>query len=1089
MDASDPPAGGQVGAERKLVTVVVCEVVEPTAAAGQGDLEDRDQLLGGALTAVQAEVARHGGLVAEVIGDVVVAVFGVPRTRDDDAERAVLAALAARARLATSSLGNWRVRTAVATGEALVRLGEPAGAGGRGISGEVVAAAMAVKDAAPHGTVLVTAATLQATQRAVSYAPARLLRLTGASEPVPVWDALAPRPRSGRAPPLVLGAELVGRDGELAVLLDRYQRIRTGGGPQLVTLVGSAGIGKSRLLAELGRRVVGESAPPAWRTGRAQPTVDGGTFGALVEIAKAEAGILDGDPVGTAKRKLADAIAQVLEGPTAGWVTRQLRPLVGASAGAAAASGRGVERGADVEAAWRWLLRGLAGRQPLVLAVEDLHWADQLLLDVLDSVVDPALVGSIPLLVVVTCRPELLDRRPGWDRQHPNRTTVRLGPLPIVDTTRLLHALLAHHKVAAAIQPDLLARVGGNPLFAEEYARLLRDRHGRAGSLPVPATVHGVIAARLDALAPEDKAVLANAAVLGLVGWVGGIAAVGGHDPADLDGWLELNRRLGELERRELLRWVAGSRVAGEVEVAFRHVLVRDVAYAQLPRAVRADRHRRAAAWLEQLAPDRTSDRAELLAYHYTQALTYAQAAGQPTGELVDRARFALREAGDHATALGTEVTAARYYTQALELWPEEDPEQPGLELRAGRARCFGEGAGEELLIRARDGLLAAGARERAAEAEALLGRLAYVHGRPRSVHIERALALVADAPPSRSKLAVLNGSMLHLMVADRHTEALGVAHQALVMAGMLGARDVEAVALGIIGAARINQGDPGGLADVERCVALIEEVGSSNVIGWHHNLAYARLILGDLRGSFAATQAALHAAERYGAAHDLRWIERARMAEHYWTGRWDQALQIAETVVADAAGGTREYLECECRIWRGRIRLAKGEVDAALQDATRALELARESGDAQNLDPALGFAARALLTAGRVTEAGELLEELLTSLADRALNPHLGVDLAVDLAKLGHPASELDAVPPSPWQEAARAFVAGHPARAAALYAEIGSRPDEAYARLQAARSLIAGGHAAEANAELAIARTFYREVGANAYLAVAEA
>jgi class 3 adenylate cyclase len=186
MDASDPPVGEQVGAERKLVTVVVCEVGEPTAAAGQGDLEDRDQLLAGALTAVQAEVARHGGLVAEVIGDVVVAVFGVPRTRDDDAERAVLAALAARARLATSSLGTRRVRAAVATGEALVSLGEPAVAGGWGISGEVVAAAFAVRDAAPPGAVLVTAATLQATQRAVSYAPARLLRVAGATEPVAV---------------------------------------------------------------------------------------------------------------------------------------------------------------------------------------------------------------------------------------------------------------------------------------------------------------------------------------------------------------------------------------------------------------------------------------------------------------------------------------------------------------------------------------------------------------------------------------------------------------------------------------------------------------------------------------------------------------------------------------------------------------------------------------------------------------------------------------------------------------------------------------------------------------------------------------
>ena len=336
-----------------------------------------------------------------------------------------------------------------------------------------------------------------------------------------------------------------------------------------------------------------------------QPTVSMGAFGALVEVAKAEAGILDGDQAATAARKLSDAIAQVLEGPTAGWVTRQLRPLVGALA--ATTSGRDVERGEDLGAAWRWWLRALADRQPLVLAIEDLHWADPLLLDVLDSVVDPALVGTIPLLVVVTARPELLDRRPGWDSPQPNRTTVQLSPLPTVDTRRLIHALLAHHDIAAANEPDLLARVAGNPLFAEEYARLLRDRHGQATTLPTPATVQAVIASRLDALPPKAKTVLADAAVLGQVAWVGAIAAVGGINPDDLDPWLELHRMLEELERRELLRRVAGSRVAGEVEVAFRHVLVRDVAYAQLPRAARAERHRRAAAWLEQLAPDRTA--------------------------------------------------------------------------------------------------------------------------------------------------------------------------------------------------------------------------------------------------------------------------------------------------------------------------------------------------------------------------------------------------------------------------------------------------------------------------------------------------
>jgi tetratricopeptide (TPR) repeat protein len=523
--------------------------------------------------------------------------------------------------------------------------------------------------------------------------------------------------------------------------------------------------------------------------------------------------------------------------------------------------------------------------------------------------------------------------------------------------------------------------------------------------------------------------------------------------------------------------------VAGEVEVAFRHVLVHDVAYARLPRAARVDRHWRAAGWLEGLARDRTAERAELLAHHYTQALTHAKAAGSATAELVERARFALRDAGDHAATLGAHATAARYYTQALELWPADDPERPELELRAGEARCLADGSGEELLLRARDGLLASGDQERAAEAEVLLGQLAYAHahGRERAAHVDRALALVAERPPSRSKATVLRGCSWHLMVADRHAEALPVAREALAMARTLGLGHLEADALGIIGAARINLGDPGGLADLRRCVALCEELGSSLAVSWHLNLAFSLSLLGDLHGSAAALAAARPTAERLGSARGFRWLELEQVADHYWSGRWDEAAVIADTVTA---GGARHLLEGECRIWRGRISLARGDVDGALQDSVCALELARESGDRQDLDPALAFGARTLLTANRTTEAAQLIDELLGNLGGRPLKPDLGVDLAVDLLALGHDAKALDSVLPSRWLEAARAFVAGQSRQAADIYASIGSRPDEAYARLEAARQLLAAGHALEANTELAIALAFYREVRATTHL-----
>jgi class 3 adenylate cyclase len=1088
MDVSDSSDASPAIPERKLVAVLACELNTPTASSAEHALDRHDQQVPDSPSRVEAEVARHGGMVVEVVGGMLVAVFGIPRIHEDDAERAVRTALAVRAALASADVNEARqLRAGIASGEAVIRPRKSSAGRRWEVAGEVVAAAMAVMTAAPLGAVLVTAATLRATERAISYAPAQLVRLPGAAEPVAVWQALAPRPRSGRAPSPVLGVGLVGREGELAVLLDRYQRVGQSGKPHLVVLVGAAGVGKSRLLAELGQRVTGEPEPPVWRAGRAQPHVHGGTFGALVELVKAEAGILENDQATIAERKLTDAVARVIASPPAAWVTQQLRPRVGVTERAATETLREVER-QDVVAAWQWFLRALADQGPLVLAVEDLHWADQLLLDVLEGLVDPALTRPLPLLVVATARPELLDRHPTWARDQPNRTTVMLGPLAMVDTARLLQALLTQHEVAAAVGSDLLARVGGNPLFAEEYARLLRDRREDSAPLPIPATIQAVVAARLDGLPPAQRAVLADAAVLGQVAWVGAIAALGGEDPNDLDAWLKLNRHLAELERREFLGRVAGSRIAGEVEVAFRHVLVRDVAYGQLPRAARAERHQRAAAWLEQLAPDRVTDRAELLAHHYTQALTFARAAGSPTAELVDRARFALRAAGDHAATLGTEVLAARYYTEALALWPADDYERPDLEFRAGESHCLGEGAGEDLLIRARDGLLAQGNRERAAEAEVRLGQLAYHHGDDRSPYMERALALVADAPASHSKAAVLAGCTMDLLAADRFAEALEVARETLAMAKALRNNEVETAALGAIGAARASVGDPGGLADLERCIAIYQEQGSPASIAWQNNLGYTLAILGDLRSSFLVRQSAAEVAQRYGTARALRWLELERTAEHYWNGQWDQATAVVDSLTAAASSGATHYLESNCRIWHGRILLARGRLHDAFEESQRALNLARSSNDRQQLDPALAFGARMLLTTGRGAQADQLIHELLEQLPGRLLNPDLGIDLPLCLVELDHSVEALEGLLSSRWLQAAHAFVTGDKRQAAAIYAAIGSRPDEAYAHLQAARQLMATDQAMEASTELALALAFYRQVRARAYLADAE-
>jgi class 3 adenylate cyclase/tetratricopeptide (TPR) repeat protein len=1075
-----PDAPG--GAERKLVTVLLIDVDEVREGFADLDPEDAGRLLSGPLALVRAEVEAHGGVVEETLGGRTVALFGIPRTRDDDPERAVRAALAIRDVL-TGGLSEapggprglaegLRVQAAVATGEALVRMAP--GPGRRRVAGDPVGAAARLQELSPAGTVLVSEATRRATERAIAYGPVRK-GPPGAREPLCGWPALAPR--AGPASPSRRFPPLVARERELAALLAAATRVTHGAGPELVTIVGAAGIGKSRLLAELADRLTAglpDLPSVAWRQGRALPYGDGPTFGALAEAVKAEAGILESDGAELAGRRLAAAAGAVAEPVTAAWVAGHLRRLVGVGGGRPGAAGPTTAADREEEfAAWRRFLHGLAATRPLVLALEDLHRADDALLDFVESLADRD-AGPAAVLVLATARPELTERRPGWGA---GGTTIRLDPLGDPDTTGLLATLLAHHGLPTEVDPALLGPVGGNPLFAEEYVRMLRDRGrldggdpaARARPLPLPTGVHAIVAARLDALDTADKAVLHDAAVLGQVGWLGALAAICGQ------GRPELEASLDRLEAREFLQRAPASRVAGEVEYAFRHALVRDVAYGQVLRAERADKHRRAATWIEGLAPDRAEGRAELLAYHYRAALSFARAAGTEPPGLAARALGALRDAGDRAAALGGWETAARFLAEALELCPEGDPARGRLLLRLGRARCRGEMAGREELTEAGAALLAAGEPVAAAEAEMLLGELAFLQGRgeDREAHTDRALELVAGAPPSATKAAVLRGAMMHLVVASRHAEGLAVGREVLAMARTLGLPDLEADALGATGTARVEAGDPGGLDDLEAAIARFEELGTPSGTLWQLNLGWAAATMGDLQRCFAALAAGTRQAERFGSRRWRRSIELQRVAEHYWTGRWTEVVAIVDDLLA---ADEHHYLEWECRLWRGRIRLAEGRVGEALADAEAAHALAVQARDPQDLQPTRAFLARALLAAGRRDEAAEMAGALLDGLGGGVLVPDLGADLGQVLAELGIPAQTLDRldIPPSPWLAAARALAAGDPVAAADLYAGIGSLPDEADARLAAARLLESAGATAQAEEQRTAARSF---------------
>ena len=329
-----------------------------------------------------------------------------------------------------------------------------------------------------------------------------------------------------------------------------------------------------------------------------------------------------------------------------------------------------------------------------MLVFEDLHWADEGLLDFVDHLVDWA--GGVPILVVGTARPELLSRRAGWGGGKPNALTLSLSPLDDDETARLLAALLERSVLPAETQTALLQRAGGNPLYAEEFVRMVTDREllTGEGELPLPESVQGIVAARLDALPDEEKTLLQDAAVLGKVFWLGAAAEIAAVDrPA-------AEEALHRLERKEFVRRERRPSVAGESEYAFRHLLVRDVAYSQIPRARRAEKHRLAGEWIERLG--RPEDHAEMLAHHYSSALELARAAGADTSALEVPARRALHEAGDRAFALGAYATARRFYSQTVDAWPENEPPDPELLIRYSRVlNSVDIGSAPEFLLQA----------------------------------------------------------------------------------------------------------------------------------------------------------------------------------------------------------------------------------------------------------------------------------------------------------------------------------------------------------------------------------------------------
>ncbi len=1053
--------------ERKVVTCLFCDLVGFTARAESMDPEDVRRLLQPYHARLRSELERFGGTVEKFIGDAVMAVFGAPTAHEDDPERAVRAALAIRDALAEE--GELEVRIGITTGEALIALDARPEAGEGMASGDVVNTAARLQAAAEPGSILVDETTYRATERSVDYGRPQAVAAKGKASTVPSREAL--RARARVSVERVGGAPLVGRERELTLLRETFSRVTRELEPQLLTLVGVPGIGKSRLVYELFQTLeTGEFGLVFWRHGRSLPYGDGVTFWALSEMVKAQAGILESDTAEDVVEKLGQSVRRfVTEPDEASWIERQLQPLTGVETDA---TWSGDQR-SEAFAAWRLFFEALAHARPLVLVFEDLHWADDALLDFVDYLVEWA--RGVPLLALCTARPELLARRPGWGGGKVNSSTILLSALSEDEMTRLVASLLEDSELAGDSTAQLLEHAAGNPLYAEEFTRLLSTGEARS---QLPETVQGIIAARLDTLPREEKDLLQDAAVLGRVFWLGALGR---------ERWT-LEERLHSLERKEFVGRERRSTVAGEAEYAFRHALVRDVAYEQIPKAERAEKHRAMAEWIESLG--RPDDHAETIAHHYATAFDYARSTGGDVEAYAERAGTALREAGDRALALHAPAAAARLYRRALDLSPDSDPARSRLLLELGRSLHLSEASGEAELLAARDLALAGGDLEGATEAEILVANFYRDSGQRErwAEHANEARMIADKLGPSAVKAHALSTFVGMLTGRGENAQALDVGREALTVADDLDSDELRARALSLIGWARLEADDDGGLSDFERSLELAHSLGSPEAIRTSINFSHHLRHRGEFRRAIELVEDALRLADRFGDVPAGRFLRSVLPQIRYRQGAWDEALELAGVYLDEVQG-------LHVQLWlalgtRALIRLSR-EDERGLDDLGVGVAAARRSTELVTLPAALGLHARSLLLAGRRDEAARAWKEALEIFETGVRKS--GFDLAhlvVATVGLGEDGERVLAVARrGRWADAARLYLAGEFGRAADVYAEIGSPTDEAEARLSSGRSLLEAGRSAEGEAEVARALEFYRGVDATYFVRQGEA
>ena len=945
--------------ERRQVTVLFADLSGYTAMAEAMDPEAVKGLVDRCLRRLGEEVVRYGGTVDKYIGDNVMAIFGAPVAHEDDAERAVRAALGMQAAMGEINEGiavthgvEIALRVGVNTGEVL------AGAVGEEytVIGDTVNVAARLQAAAEIGSVTVGERTVRATRDAVDYKALEPLRLKGKAEPVPAWEAIGLHAAQPRRPAGLSQSPFVGRSDEIDLLESLYGRVVREGKAHLVTVIGQAGVGKSRLLREYEARLRGHASPPTVREGRCLPYGSGVVYWALGEIVRGEAGIVEVDTADEAWTKLCRYVEGLNEAPEEkpGAASQRMAALIGRLVGIEAPPSVTEAEAHDPQrlreaffSACRFGIEARSKQGPLVMVFEDIHWADHGMLDLIEHL---ARWVRGPLLILCLARDELLERRPDWGGGRRDATSIFLDPLTAEESRELVAALLPHGVPSSPVVGFVAERAGGNPFFAEELSRRLQEE-GTDTADQLPDTVHALLAARLDSLDAVERQIVQHAAVVGQTFWESVLAPVAAEARADLA------EVLASLADKDIVEPVSdlGSDLPGERELAFKHVLIRDVAYGMLPKAVRCRKHFDIAGFIEERAGDRSDEVVTLLAEHYGRAAVLGDEAGLPLDDLAPVHRKALHfleAAGDAAASLFSNEESLDRYRSASRL---RCPHDPAAVARIGEKEgdvALRIGHVDEAIAVWNESLDYQRSQEdlsRIGDLHRKIGAALWHKGETRQAieHYQKGINLLKDGPPCLELVRLYEEAASLYMHTGDNMLAIYASEKALRLAERLGETRAASRAHGIFGRVFGRIGDTvKARENLEKSVELArgsdhgETIRALLTLGYHLENSEA-----DYDGAGKAYAEALELAQRVGDLPSQVELHSALALLAAYRADWGSAETSTEASLAVAE---REGLVGKLSFpygLRGLLQWRKGRLQAAERSYRRAQELAEQVG------------------------------------------------------------------------------------------------------------------------------------------------